>query len=160
MTASRFQKKPYTTLAWLTIGLLGVINNPISGWASEMTPAEAKFAERLTGAALVGTFQIDGKEGSSQERYEISKLEKLEGNDWVITSRIKFGKHDVELPVAVKIDWAGDTPVLSLTDVTLPGLGTFSTRLLFSGDRYAGTWQHDAVGGTMIGKIVPAAKKP
>jgi hypothetical protein len=45
--------------------------------------------------------------------------------------------------------------VITLDSVTIPGLGTFSSRVVIDGPLYAGTWQHDAVGGHMFGKIVP-----
>jgi hypothetical protein len=60
---------------------------------------------------------------------------------------------DVTLPVAVPMRWIGDTPVIMMTDTTIPGLGTFTVRLFFYGDRYSGTWQHGAVGGLMYGRI-------
>jgi hypothetical protein len=53
------------------------------------------------------------------------------------------------LPIA----WAGDTPMISMTDLAIPGLGTFTCRVFFYGDRYAGTWQHGKVGGHMWGMI-------
>jgi hypothetical protein len=33
------------------------------------------------------------------------------------------------------------------------GMVTFTVRLFFYGDRYAGTWQHGKVGGHMSGRI-------
>jgi hypothetical protein len=74
----------------------------------------------------------------------------------MITARIKYGEKDVNLPIPIDVLWAGDTPVLSLTKATIPGLGTFTTRVMVYGDRYAGTWQHDAVGGQMWGRIEKA----
>ena len=44
------------------------------------------------------------------------------------------------------------TGVFSLTG-TIPGLGTFTARVMFYGDRYAGTWQHGKAGGHMWGQI-------
>jgi hypothetical protein len=35
-------------------------------------------------------------------------------------------------------------------------MGTFTARVLFYEDRYAGTWQHGKVGGHMFGKIEKA----
>ncbi len=48
------------------------------------------------------------------------------------------------LPIVVPLHFVGDTPVIMMTDTNLPGIGTFTVRLLFYGDRYAGTWQHGA----------------
>ena len=87
------------------------------------------------------------------DRYEIDKAEKIEGHRWLITARIKYGKHDVKVPVPLEVYWAGDTPVITVTNVTVPGMGTFVARVLVYSDRYAGTWQHDKFGGHMWGMI-------
>ena len=39
--------------------------------------------------------------------------------------------------------WIGDTPIIEMTDYTIPTVGKFSVRLLFYRDRYLGTWQHE-----------------
>ena len=49
----------------------------------------------------------------SPDRYEIDKAEKVEGHRWLITARIKYGKHDVKLPITLEVYWAGDTPVIT-----------------------------------------------
>ncbi len=120
-----------------------------------LKPLHAKFQELLTGAKLTGHFTIDGKsiDDLREESYEIEKVEKAQGDQWVITARIKYGKHDLKVPVPVNIMWAGTTPVLVLDDITIPGLGTFGARVVFHKDKYAGTWRHDDVGGHMFGKI-------
>ncbi|MCA9175246.1 MAG: hypothetical protein KDB14_12245, partial [Planctomycetales bacterium] len=51
--------------------------------------------------------------------------------------------------------WSGDTPVITLTDFTIPTLGTFSCRVLIYNGKYAGTWTHGAVGGHMFGVLKP-----
>lgn len=118
---------------------------------------EKKFSDQMANSVLVGYFTIDGQTKElKEERYEIDSATKLNGDLWTITARIKYGKNDVKVPVPVKVLWAGDTPMISLTDLTIPGLGTFTSRVLFYGDRYAGTWQHGEVGGHMFGKIEKA----
>jgi hypothetical protein len=57
------------------------------------------------------------------------------------------------IPIVVPMRFVGDTPVIMMTDTSLPGIGTFTVRVFFYGDRYAGTWQHGAVGGHMAGII-------
>jgi hypothetical protein len=57
----------------------------------------------------------------------------------------------------VTMRWVGDTPMIMLTDFTIPAMGTFTVRLFFYGDRYAGTWQHGRVGGQMFGRIERSA---
>lgn len=126
---------------------------------------EKAFAERLSGAVLVGNFSVVGKEKpASPERYELKKVSKVQGDFWQFEARIKYGQTDVTVPLVLKVVWADDTPMITLTDATLPGLGAgFSTRVLFDNDRYAGTWQHGKVGGHMWGTIekeVPKEEKP
>jgi hypothetical protein len=38
-------------------------------------------------------------------------------------------------------------------NVGFPGLGTYSARVMFHGDRYVGTWQGTNHGGHMFGRI-------
>ncbi len=120
---------------------------------------EKAFAERLSGAVLVGNFSVVGKEKpASPERYELKKVSKVQGDFWQFEARIKYGQTDVTVPLVLKVVWADDTPMITLTDATLPGLGAgFSTRVLFDNDRYAGTWQHGKIGGHMWGTIEKAA---
>lgn len=123
----------------------------------------AKFEKLLTGAKLVGMFTVDSRplDKLSAEEYEIQKVEKqAEGDWWTITARIKYGDKDLAVPVPLEVKWAGTTPVLTLDKITLPGFGTFSSRVVLSGDRYAGTWQHDDKGGHLFGKIILAGDKP
>lgn len=120
-----------------------------------MNEAETAFAQLMTGADLVGSFTVDGKKGTPKEdRYTIAKAEKIKDGKWMIHARVKYGDVNVVVPVPVQMDWAGDTPVLSVTDLSIPLLGSdFDTRLLFDGERYAGTWAHGKVGGHMWGRI-------
>ena len=82
-----------------------------------------------------------------------------QGDLWVFTARIKYGKRDVTLPMPIPVKWVGDTPVISLDKLTLPGLGTFSAHVVIDGKKYAGTWSHGKVGGHMFGTIAPAKPK-
>ncbi len=123
---------------------------------ADQAALEKSFADTLTGATLVGHFTVVGHPTAGKDladRYEIDKAEKIEGHRWLITARIKYGKHDVKVPVPLEVYWAGDTPVITVSNVTVPGMGTFVARVLVYGDRYAGTWQHDKFGGHMWGMI-------
>ncbi|VAX38187.1 hypothetical protein MNBD_PLANCTO02-254 [hydrothermal vent metagenome] len=112
------------------------------------------FTKKMKNIALVGAFTIDGHQSSAKkERYEIKSAKRVKGDDWIITARIKYGKTDLELPVAVKVFWAGDTPVITMTNMEIPLLGTFTTRVMIYENRYAGTWQHGKAGGLMHGHI-------
>jgi len=123
---------------------------------------EKKFEDSLTNATLEGYFTVDGRNDDkppSKDKYRIESCKKSGGDVWIITAFI--GHYDVKLPVPVEVRWAGDTAVIMLTDVSLPGMpGKFGTRLLIDGNRYAGTWSHDKVGGHMWGKLGKTAVEP
>ena len=116
---------------------------------------EKAFEAKLSGASLLGAFSIDGRDSSSSkpDRYRIVSAKKLQGDDWVVTSKMKVGENEIDIPIVIKVYWADDTPVMSLTDLTIPGVGTFTARVMFHGDRYAGSWQHGKVGGLMWGAV-------
>lgn len=130
---------------------------------TDQNQREAEFSSRMEKTVLVGAFTIDGLKSDAvpkEERYEINSVVKLTGNQWVFTARVKYMKFDTTLPITVPVEWAGDTPMVTLTDASLPGLGDgFSCRVIFHGNRYAGTWQHGPVGGHMFGKIEKQADK-
>jgi hypothetical protein len=124
--------------------------------ATQDAGREQKLAEYLSGATFAGKFTVDGKEDAlpKTEQYTISKCEKLpEADMYRLTARIKYGETDNEVPLDIKILWSGNTPVITLDSFWIPGMGTFGARVLINSGRYAGTWQHDAVGGHMFGKI-------
>ena len=120
---------------------------------------EKAFAERMTGTVLVGNYSVVGKDSkpANPERYEMKKVSKLAEDFWVFEARIKYGQTDVTLPLTLRMIWAEDTPMISLTNANLPGLGAaFGARVIFHGDLYAGTWQHGKVGGHLWGTIEKA----
>ncbi len=125
----------------------------------ELSSLEKAFAKQLSGVALVGHFTKTGESNDklSEERYTIDRVSKLPGKEhkWRFVVRIQYGKYDLKLPLDLEVRWAGDTPMVTLTDFTITGMGTFSSRVLFYGDQYAGTWQHGKLGGHLFGKIVP-----
>lgn len=145
----------------LSLFALVLLIAPCRAQTADLNEAEQAFADLMTDAVMVGRFSVDGRDTPpKEERYEISKAQKLGGDKWLITARIKYGQNDLEVPVAVQMNWAGDTPVLSVTDIAIPGLGEgFTTRLLFYRDRYAGSWYHGEAGGHMWGKIEKSEDK-
>ncbi len=134
---------------------------------------EKKFEETMTGATLVGHYTINGQKASStdkEEHYTIEKVAKLQGSTWLFTSRIQYGDHDVSVPLPLQVEWAGDTPVIELTQFPVPGLGTFTARVVIYDGQYAGLWNGGGDhGGSLFGKVVkkgdaaeakPAGDKP
>jgi hypothetical protein len=133
----------------------GFADEPLSEEA--ITKRNEAFSKSMENCVLVGSFTVDGEKDDKplkEERYEIESVMHVNENLWNFNVRIKYGKLDTKLPVQVPMEWAGDTPMVTLTNANLPGLGEgFSARVLFYEDRYAGTWQHGPVGGHMFGRI-------
>src|SRR5262245_5480052 len=118
-----------------------------TGMGSAMDPAalpavERAFAEKLNGAALVGRFSIAGREdrAADPDRYDLYSVEKVGTDLWRFNAKI--GESGVTVPVVVRMTFADDTPIILMTDATIPGMGTFTARVFFYGDLYAGTWSH------------------
>lgn len=137
---------------WVTAKLgIGAAIDPAS-----LSELERTFTEQMKGASLVGSFTIAGREDRARaDRYDISSVEKIGDDRWRFNARI--GETGVSLPMVIPMRWIGDTPIIEMTDYTIPTVGTFSVRVFFYGDRYAGTWQHGPVGGHMYGKIEKTA---
>jgi hypothetical protein len=134
---------------WL-VGRLGIgaAVDPAS-----LTDVEHQFASRMRDVTLLGSFSTDGQEDRvpRPDRYEIVSVEKVGGDLWRFQSRCCGVNATV--PFVVPMRFIGDTPVILMTETSFPGLGTFTARVFFYGDRYAGTWQHGEVGGHMWGRI-------
>ena len=151
----------------LTFGFGWVMAKSGAGQAvplASLTEMERDFAERMQQVVLVGHFTVDGREtgGASPERYEIAGVSKVGDDQWRFDVRMVYASVDVTLPVVVPLVWAGDTPMVSITDFGIPGLdGTFTARVFFYEDRYGGSWEHNmergVFGGLMYGHIEPLA---
>lgn len=119
-----------------------------------------QFEQTLTGAKMTGSFTVIGKEarGLKEDSYTIVSVTKLpEGDFWLFKAKFK----DVTIPLPIEVKWAGDTPVITLTDFTIPGMGTFSSRVMIYRGAYSGWWQHGEVAGHMFGTISkPTPDKP
>jgi hypothetical protein len=133
---------------------------------------EKQFEGMLTGAVLKGTWQMTGEEGlkglaplgeARAEEYTISGVSRAGGDYWIINARVQYADKDVTLPITVRVLWAGDTPIITLDKMGLPGLGTYSARVMIYRGFYSGTWFGTNYGGVLSGQIVraaPAAAKP
>lgn len=129
-----------------------------TGMGEAMDPAmlpavERAFVERMNGAALVGRFTITGREDrATADRYDIYSLDKVGEDQWRFNAKI--GETGLTLPIVVRMTFVDDTPIIVMTDTTIPGMGTFTARVFFHGDQYAGTWSHvGSGGGHMYGRI-------
>jgi len=125
--------------------------------AQTLSERDEEFKKLVTNVRLVGNFTMDGDKDPGKlrrEEYAITGAMKLGNGDlWALNSRINYGDVDLTVPVPVQVQWAGNTPVIAVEGVTIPGLGTFSARVLLDKTRYAGTWSHDEKGGHLFGII-------
>ncbi len=119
---------------------------------------EKKFAAEMNGATLVGHYSLGKQPAGKEERYELSEVSKVKGDTWLFKSRIVYGTHDVTVPMFLEVKWAGDTPVITLTELAIPGLGTYTARVLIYRGQYAGTWSGSDHGGALFGHV--EKKKP
>ena len=123
---------------------------------------EKAFTEMLSNVELIGTYtQTGAGKEKEQERYTIYRVAKIPGQKylWRFDVRMQFGSVDLRVPLPLTVRWAQDTPMVILDDTKIPGLGTFSAKVLFDKTRYAGTWQHGSEGGHLFGKIIKKATK-
>ena len=128
----------------------------VSPQKNALSPNEQRFREMLSGVTLTGHFTITGEEDSSnlrEEKYTITKVTKLSDDYWLFFARIQYGGKDVTVPLKLEVKWAEDTPIITLTDLELPNLGTFTARVVIYRGQYAGTWSSGKHGGHMFGII-------
>jgi hypothetical protein len=148
---------------------LGLIVVASSCFAAEPTAAEQAaaqaareeaFGKLMSGATLEGQFsardRADGKLAS--DKYTLGKVTKVAGEQDLrnFETRIEYGGKDITVPIAVRVVWSGDTPVITLDKLTIPGAGTFTSRVMIFNNQYAGMWDGGGNhGGLMFGKITP-----
>jgi hypothetical protein len=116
---------------------------------------EEKFQQMMSGVTLIGhSADLKDESISGEEKYVIERVSKLGGDTWLFQIRIQYRSHDIPVPLPVTIKWAGDTPVITITDLTIPGLGTYAARVVLYQGQYAGTWSSKDHGGQVFGRIV------
>jgi hypothetical protein len=123
--------------------------------------SEKKFSESLSGATMDGYFtETPGDESKPREsKYVINKASKVKDDLWLFEARIKYGEHDLTVPIPLAVRWAGDTPVITLDHAAVPGFGTFSARVLIFDNAFAGTWSGGNHRGELYGRIAKDAKE-
>jgi hypothetical protein len=118
---------------------------------------DERLAKYLSGTRWTGRFTFAGQEEKppAEEKYEIIEASKADtGDGWNLVARIQYDGKDVTLPLpTLQIKWAGETPVITVDKMVIPGMGTFDARVLIRKGQYAGTWAHGEVGGHLFGRI-------
>ncbi|HYO23738.1 MAG TPA: hypothetical protein VEQ85_02200 [Lacipirellulaceae bacterium] len=127
---------------------------PLEQDAAEHERRVAELEKSLSGAVLVGHFTVSGAEGEPrEERYELGEVKHLDGDNWLISARIKYGDHDLTIPLTLPIRWAGDTPIITVDSMAFPGMGTYTARVMIYRDHYAGFWTGADHGGHLYGVL-------
>ena len=93
-----------------------------------------------------------------KRRYELSQVAKTGDDVWLFKARIVYGEHDSTWPMYLEVKWAGDTPVITLTDLALAG-GTYTARVLIYRGQYAGIWSAGDHGGQLFGRVEKKEQK-
>ena len=127
---------------------------PAAAEKPKPTPAEleAKFIATMSKATMTGRWCLiqDGAlTPEKEEKYTILGARKLEGDSWMIGTKMQYVGREIVAPIPVKVQWAGDTPVIIVDKMTVPGGGTYSARVLIYEHTYAGTWS----GGNKVGLL-------
>ena len=118
---------------------------------------EAKFKAMLTKATLAGRWAPikDGTLGDEKEdKYGIVSVGKVNGDSWVVNAKMKYGGREFVAPFPVKVRWAGDAAVLIVDNLQMPGgQNSYSARVMFYENTYAGTWSGGGHGGMLSGLV-------
>lgn len=139
-------------LLWLLFSFTLAAQTPAT-----LNPLEQEFKDSLTGALMEGQSSRDGKESVSPDKYNIEKVEKGAGENWTFFVKIPFRGQEITAPIPLEVKWAGDTPVIMVTDKGFPGMGTYTARVVVYKGHYAGTWSGRNGGGKVWGTVT---KKP
>lgn len=131
--------------------------------ATSQAELEKNFKELLTDCVFDGHWCMvnSGKLSEEKsEKYSITGAAKSGQDVWLIYAKIQYRGKEVNVPVPVQVKWAGDTPVITLDKVSIPGMGTYSARVLVFEKTYAGTWSAGDHGGMLHGLVVKKDAKP
>src|SRR5260370_3610999 len=125
--------------------------------ALELSDAEKVFQEALHNVTLVGYFTQGDSAELHDDKYVIERVTKVKEDTWKFEARIQYNKKDFKVAMNLPVKFAGDTPVISLTNFAVPGFGSFTARVVMYNGAYAGTLGSAGAnghGGKLFGKIV------
>ncbi len=136
---------------------------------------ERRLEATLTGVQLRGTWQIASAGPTADgavprngpvtlsdplpDTYTILEAHKAEADWWLLRVRIQYEAVDAVVPIRLRVLFAGETPVLTVDDLSMPGGHTYSARVMIHGGFYAGTWSGPDCGGVLSGQLVNAPKE-
>jgi hypothetical protein len=123
-----------------------------------LTDQEKEFQDSMQGVILEGQSTHDGKPGVADDKYNIEKVVKTGDDQWTFYARVEMKGQAMTIPLPLQVKWAGDTPVITLTSQALPGLGSYTARVLIYHGQYAGTWSGKSGGGKVFGRVVKSTE--
>lgn len=132
---------------------------PSTAQASKPSPGtpEEKFRLLFTEASLSGRWAPlkDGVLGEEKDgdKYHIVSVSQREGDQWIVNARMKFRDQELVVPIPVQIQFIGDSILLMVNDLSTPGGGMYSARLLIHDRTYSGSWKGARGGGMLYGTI-------
>ena len=124
-------------------------------------PAQAdldkQFEKTMTNATLAGSYTAGEGKPAKDDKYTLGSVTKKEGSAdvWVFSATIQFGGRNIAIPLEIPVKWAGDTAVITVDKIGIPGLGQYNARVLIYGEEYIGVWSASdgSHGGKLWGKI-------
>ncbi|MDA1266677.1 MAG: PQQ-binding-like beta-propeller repeat protein [Planctomycetota bacterium] len=139
-----------------------LLTAPLIAQDEQPTPAElqaereAAFAAKMSGAILAGQFTDRTRPDAepAADRYTLGEVKQLESGKWRFEAKIEYMGRTGTVPLEIDVFWAGDTPVITLTDFKVPLFGTFTSRVMVFEDEYVGLWDGAGHGGKMWGDII------
>jgi hypothetical protein len=134
--------------------LLAIAAVTLSAQTVTLSPLEKDFQDSMAGVVLQGQSTRDGSPGLSDDKYTIEKVVKTGDDQWTVFASLEMRGQTMTVPLPLQVKWAGDTPVITLTDQAFPGMGTYTARVVVYRGQYAGTWSGSHGGGKVFGRIV------
>jgi outer membrane protein assembly factor BamB len=131
------------------------VTRPESPDAAARAQREAAFEKLLTNVRLEGFTTLSTQEGLKADSYTLKKVSKQPDGQWKFEAVIHYGTRPIPMAISLPVEWAGDTPVITVVGLSVPFMGKYDARVLFHGDQYVGVWTGDGYGGHIFGKVVP-----
>ena len=135
------------------------VEEPKAAVTQKPLPAEPeeRFKFLFTKSYLSGRWAPlkDGALGDERmgDKYQIVSVAKGKDDNWVVNAKLKYREQEFVLPFPVRMKFDGDTAILIVDDLTIPGGGTYSARLMIYERTYSGTWKGQRGGGMLYGTI-------
>src|SRR6185503_12680934 len=138
-----------------------LITSQLSALAQGSSEVETNFVALLKNATLKGTWapvqQAQLGTARKDDGYRIARVEKKEGDKWMLVYLVNYQGKEIEYPMPVTVKFASDTAVLILDNVRAGrDKANWSARVMFHENVYTGRWWETANkehGGTIEGIV-------